>query len=179
MYAPESLSCFPFLEPSANCCLGSQEGGRCDSSAQCRGLGQCKAGICVGDSGCENMCRTTVDGNIYNCCKPESFSNGRCQRDGDCQGARRCNPQGFCTGFSGCALTISEPRVIYDKACLCTNLGGFCSYREGIPCANGCTVHRPSSSLTFCTVRGPQAEAGRLGQLDPAFVGSTSESSTP
>lgn len=153
MYAPESLSCFPFLEPSANCCLGSQEGGRCDSNAQCRGLAQCAAGTCVGDTGCADACSTNVDGKTYDCCKPESFFNGRCQSDDDCQGARLCTAGGFCAGASGCQVAENEDRVTYDKACLCTNVGGFCSYSRGIPCANGCTVHTPSPGLTLCSLR--------------------------
>ena len=152
MFAPESASCFPFWDPAYNCCFGAQEGGRCNSSSGCRGLGQCISGTCQGNSGCSEACRLTLDENTYDCCKPESFFNGSCLSDNDCQGARFCSENGFCSGISGCHTKASGNRIIYDAECICTHIGEFCSYSHGIACANGCHVSTPSPGLTMCTL---------------------------
>lgn len=151
MLAPQSESCFPFLDPESNCCLGSLVGGKCDSNTDCRGLTKCVAGSCSGESGCEHACNMMIDGETRDCCVPESYFNGACTSDTDCQGARYCTYEGFCAGSSGCQERSSGQRVIYDKACVCTNTGGFCSYSHGIPCANGCSVTVPAPGLMLCS----------------------------
>lgn len=151
MFGPESATCFPFLNPASNCCLGGQRDAACASSSDCRGLMTCSAGICRGESGCDEACTVQLDGRSYDCCTPEPFNFGTCASDSDCQGARYCTEDGYCAGYSGCQAQSSGQYVTYDKECLCLGIGGFCSYSAGIPCADGCAVWSPAPGLLVCS----------------------------
>ena len=151
MFGPHSASCFPFLDPSANCCLGRTQGATCDASYDCRGLLSCQAGVCQGESGCGEACMRTLQGATIDCCRPEAFYNSSCMQDSDCQGARHCTSAGLCAGDSGCTAQTSGQKVIYDRECICTHIGEFCSYAQGIPCADGCAVWSPAKDHVVCS----------------------------
>lgn len=151
MFGPESASCFPFVDPASNCCVGGGVGAACSSTYDCRGLSSCIAGTCQGDAGCDRACFVEMDGALQDCCRPEAFFGGTCVDDADCQGARHCAENGYCEGRSGCVAGSSGQRIMYDRECICANLGEFCSHSHGIPCANGCTVWNPAPDLTVCT----------------------------
>jgi hypothetical protein len=151
LFGPYTASCFPFLDPSSNCCAGGSVGAFCDSREDCRGLSVCTAGICTGESGCEAACNVRINGQVHDCCAPEAVFSGRCSVDADCQGARYCSDSGFCAGDSGCVAKASGQKVIYDRECVCTQMGSFCSYSQGLPCADGCSMWSPSPGTLVCS----------------------------
>lgn len=150
LFGPYTASCFPFLDPSSNCCAGGQEGAVCNSAGDCRGLLTCSAGSCVGTSGCETACTVNIGGAPYDCCVPEAWHSGTCTSDVDCQGARYCTESGFCAGSSGCESKTSGQKIVYDRECVCTQMGSFCSYSQGIPCADGCDIWSPAPDTLIC-----------------------------
>jgi hypothetical protein len=147
MLPPHTLACFPFADLEANCCTGGGEGSWCQRSSDCRGLSSCVAGQCRGTSGCERACHPRPG---LNCCAAETLKFGACEEDSDCQGARTCD-KGQCVGESGCAMRLPGDKIIYDRECVCTHIGEFCSYANGIPCADGCELWSPSPGTTMCS----------------------------
>ena len=143
--------CYPFADPSADCCFGGGEGAKCSKDSDCLGLSYCSEGLCKGPSGCPDFClRKTESGERINCCVPEASRLHRCMHDSDCLGARTCDAaSGVCTGDSGCKDPANpQVRVIYDAECLCLGVTGDCLFPDGVPCSATCEYERSGNMAT-------------------------------
>lgn len=155
-HGPPTL-CYPFTDPAADCCFGSEEGAKCLHDTDCLGLSNCFEGLCRGPSGCADFClRELPDGTRINCCVPEASRLHRCLNDDDCLGSRTCDgATGVCNGDSGCNDPSSpQVRVIYDAECLCLGVRGDCAFPDGVPCSSLCVYER-NGDVATCLAPSP------------------------
>lgn len=107
---------------------------------------------------CQYFCERLYEGQMINCCVPESINLHKCRDNADCLGARVCDDvSGVCKGISGCDNTDKDEKqrtglkVIYDIECVCLGISNTCLFPDGIPCEQNCRYVREGESAS-CTI---------------------------